>query len=401
MCFIDRIVKATDDFNKFIKFIESEKPHLSAKRGVLGKKDSFKLNQILYNKKDVSKPNYNQDQYPIIDLMFSLALAGGLCIKANDEKEKAVLLKTSANNDFKNLNMYEKYVFLLQTYWSKYDFDAKFSRFLNGISIYNIFTVLANAYKSQRIVKDNHLNTCMLYSEESSFFYHLNFFGFGDYELNDADKAFYKDSIKDFLPNEFGIYASRFLISNALSVWNTKFLNYLISVLKKKNKPQKDTNPFEIFKKIFPNEEVKKTVILKNEFDRSGVYTFKVSLSNGLWRKINLSHNHYLSDLHIAIQEAFDFDDDHLYAFYIGGNRKTGKPIYCAEVEEEGKTADEIKIADLELFKGQKILYLFDFGDEWWFDIKLLKIDKESPLPLKPVIVGSEGKPPEQYPVWE
>lgn len=104
--------------------------------------------------------------------------------------------------------------------------------------------------------------------------------------------------------------------------------------------------------------------------------------------------------MHLAIQEAFDFDDDHLYAFYIGGNRRTGKPIYCAEVEEEGKTADEIKIADLELFKGQKILYLFDFGDEW-FDIKLLKIDKESPLPLNPVIVGSEGKPPEQYPVWE
>ena len=184
-------------------------------------------------------------------------------------------------------------------------------------------------------------------------------------------------------------------------VWNNKYLDYLISHMKKKIKPKKDKNPFDIFKEFFPEGEVKKTVVCKDEFDRSGVYTFKVSLYSGLWRKINISHNHYLSDLHLAIQEAFDFDDDHLYAFYIGGKRKAGRAIYCAYVEEEGKTANEINIADLRLFRSQKIFYLFDFGDEWWFDIKLLKIDKESPLPLQPVVIGSEGESPEQYPVWE
>lgn len=50
---------------------------------------------------------------------------------------------------------------------------------------------------------------------------------------------------------------------------------------------------------------------------------------------------------------------------------------------------------------GQEIFYLFDFGDEWWFDIKLLKIDKETPPPLQPVIVDRQGESPEQYPVWE
>jgi hypothetical protein len=39
--------------------------------------------------------------------------------------------------------------------------------------------------------------------------------------------------------------------------------------------------------------------------DRSGVYSFKVSLSKTLWRKISLSHKHTLGDLHNAIQEAF------------------------------------------------------------------------------------------------
>lgn len=139
MCSKDIIEKAINDFNKFIEFIESEKPQLSVKRGVLGKKDSFNLNHVLSYKKDASKPNYTRDQYPIIDLIFSLALAGGLYIKANDKKGKAVLIRTSANKDFKNLNMHEKYIFLLQTYWTKYDFNTKFCHFLNGISIYNIF----------------------------------------------------------------------------------------------------------------------------------------------------------------------------------------------------------------------------------------------------------------------
>ena len=75
-------------------------------------------------------------------------------------------------------------------------------------------------------------------------------------------------------------------------------------------------------KEFFPNEEVKKTVVYMDVTDRSGVYTFKVSLTNGIWRNINISHHNYLSDLHLAIQKAFNFDNDHLYSFYIGGNRK-------------------------------------------------------------------------------
>ena len=43
---------------------------------------------LFENKKEVNAPNYNQDQYPMIDLMFSLSLAGKLYIKSNDEKGK-------------------------------------------------------------------------------------------------------------------------------------------------------------------------------------------------------------------------------------------------------------------------------------------------------------------------
>ncbi|HHY71327.1 MAG TPA: plasmid pRiA4b ORF-3 family protein [Thermoanaerobacterales bacterium] len=116
-----------------------------------------------------------------------------------------------------------------------------------------------------------------------------------------------------------------------------------------------------------------------------------------------MSHRHTLYDLHIAIQDAFGFYNDHLYAFYIGGTRRTGKPIYCADVEDYGggKTTEETTIEDLGLYKGQKIYYLFDFGDMWEFELNLIKIDKNLPLPLRPIIIEEKGEAPLQYPIWE
>ena len=101
-----------NDFERFIEFNESEKPILSVKQGVLGKKDSFKLNMLLENKKEVNASNYNQDQYPEIDLMFSLALVAKLYIEANDEMGKLKFLKTSNLESFQSLKSH----FYMQVY---------------------------------------------------------------------------------------------------------------------------------------------------------------------------------------------------------------------------------------------------------------------------------------------
>ncbi|MDO9535573.1 MAG: hypothetical protein Q7J85_09665 [Bacillota bacterium] len=104
--------------------------------------------------------------------------------------------------------------------------------------------------------------------------------------------------------------------------------------------------------------------------------------------------------MHLAIQKAFEFDNDHLYAFYVGGTRRTGKPVYCSNVEEVGKPAEETTIEEMELYKGQKLYYLFDFGDMWEFDIELIQIEKNMPLPLRPIIIETKGESPEQYSGW-
>jgi hypothetical protein len=50
-------------------------------------------------------------------------------------------------------------------------------------------------------------------------------------------------------------------------------------------------------------------------------YTFHVSLPGfgRVWRKLELPGEATLADLHIAIQDAYDFDRDHLYSFFMSG----------------------------------------------------------------------------------
>jgi hypothetical protein len=45
----------------------------------------------------------------------------------------------------------------------------------------------------------------------------------------------------------------------------------------------------------------------------------------------------------------------------------------------------------------QQFLYLFDFGDEWHFDVTLVKIQTDEPLLPSPKILERKGKSPEQY----
>ena len=88
---------------------------------------------------------------------------------------------------------------------------------------------------------------------------------------------------------------------------------------------------------------------------------------------------------------------DHLYAFYIDGNQRIGKPIYCEDAHYEDDIAENTSIGNLELYKGQRMLYRFDFGDECKFNVELMEVDKEASIPIKPIIVEVKGKTPEQY----
>lgn len=263
-------------------------------------------------------------------------------------------------------------------------------------------------------------------------------------------------------------------------------------------------------------------------------YTFHVSLPGygRVWRKVELPAVATLEDLHLAIQNAYTFDNDHLYSFFMSGKAWDQSTEYnlpegvtpwdnvFAEDEDEFEEADDLRItaeelalADavaglpdpterlpdepletptpdqlramfaqlkedpqareqfmqaistqlglpplmaqmmmgnidtlvgslsdeqlaailstepndlgaimgggfldggdagdvrtttletLALKKGKKFLYLFDYGDEWRFDVKVHAINPDADPALDyPLLVESVGEAPIQYPDWD
>lgn len=391
------ILPCIQDFEAFLKYIGEERPVLSPKRGVLGKKHSFNLNSRLNYKRDVSAPYYQQDHYFIIDLMFSLAINSRLVIVVNDEKGKSYFDKTVRAESFMKLNNFEKYVFLLESYWSRYDFDLKVPKWWGMKSLYNLLIVIGNGKPNERISKN--FITDILFGKVVFFLHHLNYFGLCSLELIDGAKNRYDYLVEAVVPNEFGVMICRQLIEKAMIFWNTEDTNVLMDHTGVKKTKNVDKGLFFIIAKVFPGNIVQKTIEDEVQIDNKGVYTFKVSLCKTIWRKIRMSHKSDFEDLHLAIQEAFNFDNDHLYEFYIGGNRRTANIIYTGH--PYGGIEDDVSMDEANLYKGQKIKYIFDFGDMWEFDIIVIDIDKNVPIPIKPEIIESKGEAPEQYPSWE
>jgi len=149
-------------------------------------------------------------------------------------------------------------------------------------------------------------------------------------------------------------------------------------------------------------------------------YVFKVKLmyDKRIWRKIEILGGQTLDDLHMAIQEAFNFDADHLYSFFMSGKawdvsdfeyyhpEADGGPFEAdmrkmfslirGSKPESRLPATTVRIESLNLKPKQKFLYLFDYGDEWRFEVEFFK-EGFSEGALYPRIIDSRGESPQQY----
>jgi hypothetical protein len=148
------------------------------------------------------------------------------------------------------------------------------------------------------------------------------------------------------------------------------------------------------------------------------VYTFRVRILGGfyappearsVWREIEVAANQTLADLGEAIPFAFDFDDPHLWAFFLSGNAWDKKTEYGLVSDAAGPftakpngKATRVSIRDVPYpgRKGEKeFLFLFDFGDEWHFSVKLVGSGGTiAPGAEYPRVTAAHGDAPPQYP---
>jgi hypothetical protein len=115
------------------------------------------------------------------------------------------------------------------------------------------------------------------------------------------------------------------------------------------------------------------------------------------WCEIEIAADQYLHDLHLAIQRAFAWDNDHLYSFYTGKRPYDSKTEIGSPTSHTRRRADEVSLDELNLHLKQKFLYLFDFGDNHLFDIQVKKINPKAPPGLYPHVVADHGGRLAQY----
>ncbi|MBE6715560.1 MAG: hypothetical protein E7573_01415 [Ruminococcaceae bacterium] len=127
----------------------------------------------------------------------------------------------------------------------------------------------------------------------------------------------------------------------------------------------------------------------------SDSYVISVSLFSGCYRHIRISGCATLEELHDAILYAFGFEDDHAHAFFMNNKKWTSGGYYSKYIEDENKFTCNYTLEKVLKDKHQ-FVYVFDFGEEWTFKCKVLKILTEPTF--TPEVVRSAGDNPAQYP---
>jgi Plasmid pRiA4b ORF-3-like protein len=124
-----------------------------------------------------------------------------------------------------------------------------------------------------------------------------------------------------------------------------------------------------------------------------------------IFRDIEIDASKSLYKLAEAIVSAFDFDFDHAFGFYSGATQTAMRRHPRYELFADMGGADpgvlgvkKTKIAQAFPVVGHSLLFLFDYGDEWRFRVKLKAIGRTVAKTRYPRIVESHGVAPAQYP---
>lgn len=124
-----------------------------------------------------------------------------------------------------------------------------------------------------------------------------------------------------------------------------------------------------------------------------------------VYRDIEIARSDSLYDLAEGIVQAFGFDFDHAFGFYTGLTRKTMmqvQPRYelFADMGESTDAQSVKKTSVARAFPkvGRKMMFLFDYGDEWLFRVEVVGLGEKVAKARYPKIVASAGASPEQYP---
>jgi hypothetical protein len=151
-----------------------------------------------------------------------------------------------------------------------------------------------------------------------------------------------------------------------------------------------------ILQPFFP--EWRDNLVLPEPGFQDGMDVFKVSLGK-IWRQIAIPARMTLDHLGGSILDAYGFDHDHLYRFTY--RSRFGWLVHINHrYLQEAPFTDEVRVGDLPLKPGNHMVYLYDFGDRWEFDLTLERVDPAGPRITRPIVLERHGEAPVQYGGW-
>jgi hypothetical protein len=136
-------------------------------------------------------------------------------------------------------------------------------------------------------------------------------------------------------------------------------------------------------------------------------FILRVALAgeSSTYRDIEIEPSKSLYRLAEAIIAAFGFDFDHSFGFYTGApyGAKRKHPIYelfadMGEADPGVRGVRKTKIEEAFPAAGHVLTFLFDYGDEWLFRVKLTGTARKVAKVRYPRVVASKGEAPKQYP---
>lgn len=385
------------DFEIFLDFIAANELTASGKNELLPLNSLSDLNALLTKPFDIALKRPVQKSFANINGLFLLARTSGLLILQKDGNITKFAVEPEALKLWQSLNQTERYFTLVETWIVRSsvgtigEHDGHFNDSLMNL-----------VYLYDRIKEKG-----LKFKDDKAFFEQsLSYFGLHNIALAEmcgwleikhgAGEKGKNWIIKQIKYTDFG------LACLALLRENFKKIIYTWRDADTDEEAEIDKNDFNFLQPVFqPYFPKWKHIFRLPEAETvSGIYIFKVSLDKSVWRRIAVSSDDVLDDLHDAIQAAFDFDNDHLYEFSFRNRFGKKQRVPHPMCEEEFST-DEFKIEELPLRIGETMKYVFDFGDNWQFKAELEEIQPPNPKFKHAEILEEHGKAPEQYPEWD
>ncbi|WP_162053552.1 plasmid pRiA4b ORF-3 family protein [Pontibacter pamirensis] len=416
------------DFDLFLTFLRTHRQvPVTGSSFHLKQADLFRLNAEMYFKASWVSEKSRQPHYPLLDFFYHVVIASKL-VRVHHEKKGVYLKVVPEQLEKYDLMMHtERYFLLLETLWCHMNWEE-----LTGArSLYFAETVLevlelmALSDPGQVLeVRDRSVqvqaNKPPLHLMSRKAYEVLWFLGFYDL-VPDTTLTKRPESHEfpytKFISKELSQYLVPVLLEQRpLEFWNlsasqeTDIFSELEGIMDllvykpeveipEEETTEKPDEPFiEAFKPLFAPEDLSEDFYVQQESFEGGRYTIRIALSKKVYRTIAIGASATLEDLHLAIQKIYNFDDDHLYAFYMDGKEWSEYGIYSPDSDRPPFT-NEVKLGELDLYTGKRFVYLFDFGDRWLFELVVQKIEPKVPEPGKAIVIEEKGEAPPQY--WE